>query len=246
MKQIASVLVLVLLLAGCTAYKSQYVPFQPPERYQNHQEVSGISLGCRAYPDKRAARGAFGFNIRGAGLLPVLLVIDNKSGQSLEIVDSQSFLVDSAGNYWPVLPNNVAFDRLEQSTQLAGFFGRGAGKGALIGASAGGVLATALGIVSGNSLADYLGKGAAVGAATGAVLGGTAEGAGGERAYRISQDLREKGLEGKVIPDQHLAHGFLFFPGEAKGAQELRLLWRERESGLLHKVLLPLGGSAGS
>jgi hypothetical protein len=176
MKQLSTLMILFLILSGCTAYKSQYVPFRPPEGYLNHKEISGISLGCEAYPDRKAAEKAFGFDIRGAGLLPVMLVLDNKSGQSVEIVASQSFLIDNAGNYWPVVPNNVAYERLEKSTQLASFFGRGAGKGALIGAAAGGLLATALGIVSGRNVATYLGKGAAMGGAGGAVLGGLHEG----------------------------------------------------------------------
>lgn len=246
MKQLSTALILLLILSGCTAYKSQYVPFRPPEGYANHSEVAGVSIGCEAYPDPESAQKAFGFDIKGAGILPVMLVLDNKSGRSVEIVGGQSFLVDDAGNYWPVVPNNVAYDRLEKSTQLAAYFGRGAGKGAIIGAAAGGLLATALGIVSGRNVASYLGKGAALGAAGGAVLGGTSEGSSGERGYRISDDLREKGLEGKVIPDQYLANGFLFFPGEAKSAKELRLQWRERESGVLHKVTFALEAPRGS
>jgi len=240
MKKIASLLVLIFALSGCTGYKSQYIPFRPPEGYANHHDVSGVSLGGEAYPDKNDAKKAFGFDIRGAGLLPVQLVLDNKSGQSLEIDNTQSFLLDADGKLWQVVPNSVAFERMEKSTQLASFFGRSAGKGALIGAAAGGILATALGIVSGNNVAAYLGKGAAMGAAAGAVIGGTSEAGSHERETRISDDLREKGLEGKTIPDKYLANGFLFFPGEAKSAKELRLLWRERESGQLRRATLPL------
>jgi hypothetical protein len=240
MKQVASLLALILALTGCTAYKSQYVPFKPPEGYLNHREVSGVSLGGEAYSDKHAAKKEFGFDIRGAGLLPVQLVLDNKSGQTLEIDAGQSFLIDDAGSFWPVVPNSVAFQRMEKATELASFFGSGAGKGALVGAAAGGILATALGIVSGNNVAAYLGKGVAVGAAGGAVIGGTSEGGSQEREARISDDLREKGLEGKTIPDLYLANGFLFFPGEAKSAKELRLQWHERESGLMRRATLPL------
>ena len=109
-----------------------------------------------------------------------------------------------------------------------------------MGAAAGGLLATALGIVSGKSVAGSLGKGVAIGAAGGAVIGGTQQGSSREREYRISDDLKAKGLEGRPIPDQHLANGFLFFPGEAKSARELRLQWRERETGALQKLTLPL------
>jgi hypothetical protein len=240
MRAISAVMILMLALSGCTGYKSQYVSFKPPQGYTNSREVAGVALGGEAYADKKVAKEAFGFDIKGAGLLPVMLVLDNKSGRNLEIVQGQTFLVDEGGNYWPVIPNHVAFTRLEESTQLSSFFGSGAGKGALLGAAAGGILATALGIVSGKSVGEALGKGVALGAAGGAVIGGVSQGASPEREYRISDDLRDKGLEGRVIPDQHLANGFLFFPGEAATAKELRLQWRERETGQLQSTVLPL------
>ena len=240
MKALSILVIAALLLPGCTGYKSQVTSFRPPEAYTNYRQESGVSLAGEAYPDADSAEKAFGFDIKGAGLLPVLLVFDNKSERSLEIVSGQTFLVDNAGNYWPILTNNMAFDRLEGSTQLASFFGKGAGKGTLLGGAAGGILGAALGIVSGNSVAESMGKGAALGAAGGAVIGGTQEGTSGKREQSISEDLRSKGLEGKPIPSGHLANGFLFFPGEAQSARELRLQWRERETGELHKVTLPL------
>ena len=240
MRAVSAMMILTLVLSGCTGYKSQYVSFKPPQGYTNSREVAGVALGGEAYADKGVAKEAFGFDIKGAGLLPVMLVLDNKSGRNLEIVPGQTFLVDEGGNYWPVVPNQVAFTRLEESTQFSSFFGSGAGKGALLGAAAGGILATALGIVSGKSVAEAVGKGVALGAAGGAMIGGVGQGTSPEREYRISDDLRSKGLEGRVIPDQHLANGFLFFPGEAASAKELRLQWRERETGQLQSTVLPL------
>jgi hypothetical protein len=72
------------------------------------------------------------------------------------------------------------------------------------------------------------------------VLGGVKEGTSKEREWRITDDLREKGLEGKGIPTDHLASGFLFFPGEMPSASELKLQLRERETGTIHKVNLKL------
>jgi len=242
MRSVSLLLIFLLVLSGCAGYKTQYVPFRPPEGYRNHTEQDGVSLGAEAFADKKAAKKAFGFDIRGAGVLPVLLVLDNKSGEGLEVVASQSFLVDEEGNYWPMVSNTVALERLEKSTQFASIAG-GAGKGAAAGAVAGGIVAAAVGIVAGRSVGEYLGKGAAIGAAGGAVLGGTKGGSSPDRGYRIADDLREKGLEGKTIPDQYLANGFLFFPGEASTARELRLQWRERTSGKLHRVTLPLAAA---
>ena len=229
-----------MLLSACTGYKSQYVSFKPPEAFSNKQQVAGISIGAEAYADKDAAENAFGFDIRGDGLMTVQLVMTNQSGNTMSIVTGQTFLVDDTGRYWQVVPNNTAIDRLESSTQLASFFGKGAGKGALLGAAGGAILGTAIGIVSGRGVGEALGKGAALGAAGGAVIGGVKEGTSSEREYRITDDIRAKGLEGKDIPNENLANGFIFFPGEAPSARELRVQLKEHETGVVHSLNLLL------
>ncbi|HEY6872252.1 MAG TPA: glycine zipper family protein [Geobacteraceae bacterium] len=239
-KFVASLILAVFTLSGCTAYKSQFVPFRPPQGYLNYQVVDGVSMGAEAYATKDDAENAFGFDIKGAGLLPVQLVMDNKSGKNLELVPGQTFLVDDENRYWPVVPTNIAIDRLDKSTQLASFFGKGAGKGAILGATGGAILGAAIGIVSGRNVGSALGKGAALGAAGGAIIGGVQEGTSGEREHTIIDDIRAKGLEGKVIPPESLANGFIFFPGEAPSARELRLQYRENETGTLRSVVLRL------
>ena len=227
-------------LSGCTAYKSQYTGFRPPEAYPGHQIVDGVSIGGEAYADKSDAKKAFGFDIKGAGLLPVQLVLDNKSRHEIIIIPDQSFLVDKEGRYWNLVPTSAAIDRLEKSTQLASFFGAGAGKGALLGVAAGTILGAAVGIVSGHNIGSAIGKGAALGAAGGAVVGGVKEGTSGERERRITDDIRDKSIEGKVIPPDSLSNGFLFFPGEADSARELRLQYQERDTAEVRTVVMPL------
>ncbi len=237
-KFVATLIIPLFMLSGCSTYKTQFAGFRPPEAYINNQLIDGISIGGEAFASSDAAEQAFGFDIKGAGILPVQVVLNNKSGTALEIFTSQTFLVDDAGNYWTLIPTNVAIERLEESTQLASFFGKGAGKGALLGAAAGSVIGAALGIVSGTNVGSALGKGAALGAAGGAVFGGVKEGTSKDREYRITDDLRSKSLEGKKVPNEHLASGFLFFPGEVNSARELRLQLMERESGRIMPVVL--------
>jgi len=166
--------------------------------------------------------------------------MNNTGGTGVEIVANQTFLVDDTGRYWALIPTGVAIERLEQSTQLGSFFGKGAGKGALIGAAAGSVIGAALGIVSGSNVGSALGKGAALGAAGGAIFGGVKEGTSSDREYRITDDLRAKSLEGKNIPAKHLANGFLFFPGEAESAKEIRVQLLEKATGKILPVVLKL------
>jgi len=238
-KYFSLLLIITFLLQGCTGYKSQYVSFRPPEAYPNKQIVDNISIGGEGYPDREVAKEAFGFDIIDVGLLPVQLVLDNKSNSTLSIVTNQTFLVDAKGGYWQVVPNQVAVERIEKSTQLAAL-GKGAGTGALMGAFGGAILGAAIGIVSGTNVGNAMGKGAALGGAGGAFVGTAKEATSGDRQISIVSDIRNKGLEGKIIPKEHLANGFLFFPGEAKTAKAIIVQFREIESGKIVKVTLYL------
>lgn len=240
LKQIMALMILLcLVMTSCTSYKSQYVSFRPPEAYPNKQLVAGISIGAEAYADRDVAMDAFGFDIKETGLLPVQLVLQNQNGSGLKVVAEQTFLVDAQGRYWQVVPNHVAVSRVEKSTELAAL-GKGAGKGALFGAAGGAILGAALGIVSGSDVGNAMGKGAALGAAGGAVVGTAQEAGSPEREISIVDDMRTKGLEGKVIPNENLANGFLFFPGEAKSAKALKLQLKEVDTGRIHSITLYL------
>jgi hypothetical protein len=226
-------------LTGCTAYKSQYASFRQPEAYPNYRVVNGVSFGAEAFVNPELAQNAFGFDIVGAGLLPVQLVMDNKSGVNLQIMQAQTFLVDDANGNWNVVPNNIAVSRLEKSTQLAAI-GAGAVKGAFLGAAGGALLGTAIGAATGRNVGSAAGSGAAIGGAGGAIVGGAHGGTSSERVVTIINDIRAKGLEGKVIPPDALTSGFIFFPSEATSAKELRLQYRESETGMIQTVILNL------
>lgn len=236
--RIISVLVLPLfVLSSCATYKTRYTGFRPAEAYPNKQVVDGITIGGEAYADRDAAMEAFGFDIRGAGLLPVQVVMNNNSGKNLVIDPAQSFLIDNEGRYWNILPNNLSVERVEKYT-AAGAVVTGGAKGALIGATAGAILGAAIGIVSGKSIGEAAWRAGGLGAGAGAIIGGVKEGTDKEREYRIADDIRAKGLEGKNIPDDHIANGFIFFPGEATSAKGLRLQFKEKETGKSHTVIL--------
>jgi hypothetical protein len=241
MMRISTTLLLGVLLFGlfsCTTYKTQYTGFRPPADYANNADAGGVVIGAEAYADRNAARDAFGFDVKKAGLLPVQVVMDNQSGDQARVILDQTFLVDNENRYWNLIANKAAVKRVADATQ-SGAILSGAGKGAGWGAATGAVLGAAFGILTGENVAESAGKGAAVGAAGGAVYGGTKKGTDTGRQRTIADDIRDKGLEGKVIPDQSMANGFLFFPAEATSAKELRLQLKHVESGRLYSVILP-------
>jgi hypothetical protein len=235
--QTAAVIMTIATIGCATAYKAKPLPFKSPAAYDNMVHAEGIQVGAEAFVDMAAARQAFGFDVRGAGMLPVQLVFDNQGRKRMQINPAQTFLEDQQGNLWPVLTDKFAYERATKYAQTQQVFKKGAYQG-FLGAAAGSVIGAAVGIVSGEDVARSIGEGAAVGAAAGAVLGGTSGLASNEARSSIVSDLKEKSLENQSITPGHLAHGIIFFPGEAATVKQLRLQLTEAETGNAHTLFL--------
>jgi len=228
---IAAAVCLSVLVAGCLRYERQVVPFQTPQSSPNAVYSDGAVIAARSFIDASEARAAFGFDIRAAGILPVQVVFDNKSSHPLMIIAEQTFLIDEESNVWPILDQNLAYDRLASSTEWGRVAPEAAKRGVLFGA-AGAVIGAAIGIVTGTNVAAAAGKGAAVGAAAGVVSGGAQAALDpADVEAKIREDLKTKTLQYRAVRPGELAHGFIFYPGEAKTAKVLRLQVRETDTG---------------
>jgi len=231
--------VVFFLLTACTSYRSQEVSFRAPSSLPNMQVVAGAQVAAQAYADKAAAKAAFGFDIRAAGLMPVQVVIDNMGSDSLSVVPEQTFLIDASGGMWNLLERRIAYERLEKSSEYARV-AKEAGRSSVFGAAGGALVGAAIGVLSGHNVGDAALKGAALGGAGGAVFGGGQELGSDESARQISRDLANKELENRAVETGMLAHGFLFFPGEAPSAAALRLQLQAKPGGQVYTLTLPL------
>jgi hypothetical protein len=244
--KVSIVLIIFMFAAACaTAYKAQPLPFRSPSSYSDGVAVAGITVAAEAFTDRKKAEKAFGFDVRGAGILPVEVVFDNGGPHSVKINAGQTFLEDERGNLWPILDEKTAYDRTTKYAQTRQIFKEGAYSG-FLGATAGAIIGAAIGIVSGGRVGEALGRGAALGAAAGATIGGAQGYAEADDARRtIINDLDKRTLENKPIP-RGLAYGFLFFPGEAHSAKELRLQLVLADTGMAYGLRLNLeAGSSG-
>lgn len=241
-----SMMIMLFLVLGLTAcaddYKVKPLPFKVPSTFENMIVLEGAQIAAKAYNNPSEAEKVFGFNVLGAGLLPVQVVFDNQGDKSLEVNGVQCFLEDTEGNLWPVLNQNLAYERATRFTHTNQVFTAGAYKG-FLGAVAGSIIGAAVGIVTGDNVGEALGKGAAVGAAAGATIGGITAGDSTDAHRAVSEDLREKSLHNKPVPPRSLAHGFLFFPAEAKTAHRLRLHLTILETGDVHVLTMPFSPS---
>lgn len=211
------------LTAGCsTAYERKPVSFLSPTSMPSQAKMGDSILGARAFDDPAAAQETFGFDIHGAGLFPVQVVIDNKGKTPLAMRSEQTFLEDRNGQMWPVLDADTANERATKYASTHDMVKEGAYKG-MLGAAAGAIVGTAVGVLAGNKIAKSAAKGAAVGAAAGAILGGVQSGMDDKANEKVTNDLNLKMLNGKAIEPGGISYGLIYFPAEAKGAAKLRL-----------------------
>jgi hypothetical protein len=230
----------IVILSGCTtAYKATPMSFKMPAAYGNAVEAGGAQIAARAFLEAEETKNTFGFDIRGAKIFPVQVVVDNQGDHAIEINAEQTFLEDQAGNLWPVLTRRIAHERATKYAKTNEIFKESAYKG-FLGAAAGSLIGAAIGIATGDNIGEAMGKGAAVGAAAGATMGGI-EGSVSEKEERkITNDLREKDLKNRAIAPKSLANGFLFCPGEAGTSSRLRLQIIETDTKKAYTVHLNL------
>lgn len=232
---------MVLTVSACHTYQQQVVPFKLPMAYPNFTRAGGADIAAKAYDNPAETKQAFDYDMRGSGILPVQVIFDNKGNHSLEIVPSQTFLVDDANNLWPILDQSQAYDRIAKKTQ-GGSIAPSAAKGGFLGAAAGAVLGAAIGIVTRGNVGSAAGMGAAMGGAIGATAGGVKGATDTEPQARIREDLEKRSLQNKPVKPGDIAYGFVFFPGEsgeATKAKELRLQVREVDTGVRHALIMP-------
>lgn len=216
----AVVACLALVVAGCSTYGEKVAPVPIPAERDGAVAVDGAELVARVYRDPEVAERAFGFDIRGAGLLPVQLVIDNQSGSDASLRPQQTLLLDDTGQGWPLLSSEVAAERVRASVSTGETVKSGA-RGSLLAGLAGGVAGAAIGIVTGRDVAQTTGKGAVAGGAIGAIGGGAS--AYSDLGRKIRRDIERHEIEDRLVSDGELAYGFLFFPG-AEDVGEARSL----------------------
>ena len=239
-KQLLIVAIALIFSGACsTSYKAKPLPFKQPSSYPNAIEIAGVIVAAKAFVDPNEAKDAFGFDVRGAGMLPVQVVFDNQGFHLLTINASQTFLEDKEGNLWPILDSELAYERASKYATTKEIFKEGAYHG-FLGAAAGSIVGAAVGIVSGGNIAKAAGKGAAMGAAAGGVIGGTKGYTSDDARREVIDDLRRKTLEQNPVEPKSFTYGFIFFPGEALSARQLRLQLLEPDTGKIHIVILNL------
>ncbi len=89
--KILSIAALLVFGTACaTAHKAQPLPFRAPASYANAVRMAGATLAAEAFSEPEKAKEAFGFDVRGAGMLPVEIIFDNEGPHTFEINPAQT------------------------------------------------------------------------------------------------------------------------------------------------------------
>jgi hypothetical protein len=227
----------IALGSGCSTYEPKVTPFKLPEAYANVQRVADTYVGARAWTQTEEARAAFGFDILGAGLLPVQVSFDNRGAQTLIIVPSQTFLINDRQELFPVLSDTEAYDRVARGVQLKEGV-KGLAQGTLLGAATGALIGAAVGVASGGRAGEYAMRGATAGAVTGAISGAMNAASDSQVPRTITEDLTRHDLKNLPIRPGELAYGLILFPREAGRPQSLRLQLQDQDTGQVYTLNL--------
>jgi len=241
MRLIAAMICLLpaLIWPGCATYEPKVTPFKLPEAYANVQRVADTYVGARAWNEVEPARAAFGFDIIGAGLLPVQVSFDNRGSQTLVIAPTQTFLINDRQEFFPVLSDTEAYDRIARGVKVKEGI-KGLAEGAILGAATGALIGAAVGVASGGRAGEYAMRGATAGAAGGGIMG-VMGGAGDTQVPRtISESLNRHNLQNLPIRPGELAYGLILFPREAGQPRVLRLQLQDQDTGALYNLNLTL------
>jgi hypothetical protein len=222
---------------GCATYEPKVTPFKLPEAYANMQRVAGAYVAARAWANEQEAQEAFGFNIIRSGLLPVQVSFDNRGSQTLVIEPSQTFLINRNQEFYPILDEGEAYDRVNRGTRTLEQV-KGLTQGAIAGGATGALIGAAIGVVAGRSAGEAAMRGAAIGGALGGVAG-VARGSETDVARIISENLSRRNLKNTPIKPGELAYGIILFPREAEQPQALRLQLKDTETQQVYTLNLP-------
>jgi hypothetical protein len=213
---------LAVLVLACTAYLDRPPPL--PDLAGARLDLDGVLAAAEAYAEPRRAETAFGFDLRGAGLLPVRIALDHRGGSGvLRVAPAETFLIDGQGLAWPLLTGDQALDRVADRLPAGSAAG---GPGAFgPGGRVTGFAAALLRVEAGGwPVADR-----AVLVATAAEEWGVPTAPPGEPALSLEERVR-RDLAGRRLALQELrpgetGRGWLFFPDldEIQGAVSLRL-----------------------
>jgi len=223
---IAFIFCLLFIVSCSKAFVAKPVRFKMPSVYGNAVRMDKTIAAAEVFNNSKIDKKIFGFDIHGAGMLPVQVVFENNGYVDYTVVVDQTFLEETNGNMWEVLSGDIAKARATHNAQDRKAI-KEAGKKGMIAAAIGAVTGAIIGTLTKDNIGKTAATGAAVGAGTGAIYGAVKALEKDDEEKKSLKHFKETLIEHKRVRSGCITRGFLFFPGEAKKPKYLWLTIRD-------------------
>lgn len=92
-------------IAGCRSYPVQPMPSIRADEAPARTTVAGVPVGAKSYTDSGEIKAIFNYDLMGKGVLPVFLVVDNRSDREIELLRARfEFETPSGSQLVPISP----------------------------------------------------------------------------------------------------------------------------------------------
>jgi hypothetical protein len=121
----AGLLALFFLGAGCASHEVKALSPEPLSTYQLRQTVFDVDVAASPLTTKADCERVFTVDLTEQGFAPILLVMENRSGDNILVRRDEIELTDSRGNPHKPTPSEVMVEKFEHNKMSYAVFGFG-------------------------------------------------------------------------------------------------------------------------
>jgi hypothetical protein len=110
---------------GCASHEIRALTAQPIEAYTLQTVEAGVSIAAKPFSSKEEVEKTFYLDLTEEGFVPILLVMENRTGENILLLKEEIDLVDSQGNVHTPIPAGVMAEKFEHNKMAYALLGFG-------------------------------------------------------------------------------------------------------------------------
>lgn len=122
-----TVIPIALFILSCASYEAREVPVKTVQEYPNKSTISEVTIAVDSFDNPTKAESAFYVDTTEKDIRPILLIIENKSGQRYLIIRAEIRCKDRSGNTFVPVTSDHAYELFDINellhSALFGIFG---------------------------------------------------------------------------------------------------------------------------
>jgi hypothetical protein len=118
-------LVLFGAISGCAWHDTKEINPDPVDAYRIRTTEAGVAIAADVFHPKWKVEAAFTVDLNEHGYLPIMLVIENRTGNRFQLRTADIELTDGRGKVRRPVPAEAIAQKLEHNAMLYGLIGFG-------------------------------------------------------------------------------------------------------------------------